>query len=463
MNYDNVTVDKSLISRAFNKANYDKKTLTIFEIVGCFFVDNMYNHLFSLAKDSDELRDRFGSLTDAYKQSLKQYLHGIKSVGKYYQQVINNLHKYYQDYTSFSGIILEDFINNVLRQYIPDEHFKVLGMNDKYFFLSTIIIDILENFIREISSVEMMKMVIDERTSENALIWKNKIIDIQIMIREKFHIKFVKQHLKETEKVDAAVFENFKKKCVEQIEKLVREKCDLETSLEKMKAVVAAVETEKREAVAVRDASRTLISEVIQRNRKLLKEIPTDILNKIGVDVSNMIIEEKKHRKHKTIPGVKHAPIVDDRNKVSRNKANDRYGRMNRNKLEDKEEIDEDGRKNEEDMEDNTNEDGNDNEDNEDNEDKNEEDEDNEGEDEEDGAEGAENDEEDAEEGAEDDEGAIEEGSKEQNNKQQNARLRIEEMRAERRKKKEKMRANIGGDDDNEAEDGASPFLQGLD
>jgi len=134
-----------------NRLSYDKKILSRFEIIGAYFVEIFYNNLYNSAlrkfkaSAPDDVRNS-KSLTEEYKHLLGVFYNGIKEK-EYYEKSIKGILEYYREYTKFSTISLHDFIDEIIRQFIPDEYFKVLGDSDKHFFLNKIIVNITQNFI----------------------------------------------------------------------------------------------------------------------------------------------------------------------------------------------------------------------------------------------------------------------------------------------------------------------------
>ena len=127
-----------------DKHHYSKTTLSVFEIIAAYFANIAYNHLYIEAKKiygNSERDDR--SLTDAYKTTLFAYQQGITTKPKFYEKTIMDILEHYRVYTRFSTASMEGFIDKVIQQFIPEEHFGTLGEQEKYFFLNKIVSSIV--------------------------------------------------------------------------------------------------------------------------------------------------------------------------------------------------------------------------------------------------------------------------------------------------------------------------------
>ncbi len=185
-----------------NRENYDKKVLAIFNIIGCYFVNHYYNALYYRSKKA---HDRYGrsSLTDEYKKQIEIFHDECGKSRTHYTTTIRNLHNYYQTNTKFRSILLQDFISNILGHFLPDEHYNVMNDQEKSHFLHRIVNGIIRDFTIFVSEIGTLQQVIDDHANEtNPEIWVNKIMDIQIIIREKLWQDFVRKGKRQTVDLD---------------------------------------------------------------------------------------------------------------------------------------------------------------------------------------------------------------------------------------------------------------------
>lgn len=179
-----------------NRHQYSNKTISTYEIVGAYFVDIFYNHLYVQAQTSHKLYQKEGersqSVTECYKLAIKAYREGITKNKNYYEQTIKGILSAYQIHTKHSTISMSDFIDNILLQFLPEEHFNVLSESQKHYFLNHIITNIINKFIDYAIQLSFLSMVIDNRNNtENTRVWMDHIVQIMILERETLFNRFV--------------------------------------------------------------------------------------------------------------------------------------------------------------------------------------------------------------------------------------------------------------------------------
>lgn len=187
--------------------NYSKRTISVFEIVGAYFVDMFYNHLYLTARSNHRAVDTsVGSLTDVYKSTVNAYVKGLKSEKKYYESAVKGMTEFYKAHTKHTAITMTEFINEVIRQFMPPDHFDILAGHEKDFFMNNIVLRIVDDFADEVFAIEKMRLVIDSHADEsNTRVWMDCIVSIQICIRESMYSKFIKTTNQSTGMVDEAV------------------------------------------------------------------------------------------------------------------------------------------------------------------------------------------------------------------------------------------------------------------
>lgn len=238
-----------------NRNDYSKRTLSIFQIIAAYFTDIFYNDLYLKARDNHNINGNDQTtLTDEYRKIILRYEYGLcKSDNKnYYQSVIKELLEYYRVHTKYKTILMHEFVDSILKEFLPNEHFEILTSNEKYFFLNKIIVSIVRHFIEKIVTDNMLKIVIDNHwDDDNPEIFKEQLIDIQIIEREKLFSKFVKEELKKNghnNTVDADFLDKMKKDrdiLCKKIEELIKEKCEIQAKWEQSKKIVEELYKER--------------------------------------------------------------------------------------------------------------------------------------------------------------------------------------------------------------------------
>lgn len=187
-----------------NPENYDKKVLTTFNIIGCYFTNHYYNFLHRRAK---RIHEKYGrsSLTDEYKKVIRVYAEDVTNRESLYKEMVLELHKYYQS-TTRNTCLLAEFTNRILSHFLPEEHLDIMTDSERDFFLSRILNNIIADFTVYVSGIEALRGVIDDHTNHaNTRTWLSQIINIQMLLREKLYRDFVRKGRPQT--VDLETFQ----------------------------------------------------------------------------------------------------------------------------------------------------------------------------------------------------------------------------------------------------------------
>jgi len=204
---------------------------------------------------------------------------------------VSGIHNCYQAYTRYNSISLVEFIDRVLQQYMPEEHFDILSEQEKTFFLHKIIIDVIADFCKQVLQIDMLKMVIDNhKFKENTRIWLDKIVDVQLMIREKIFCNFAKQGSPagtRQEQVDIGIVNKIREdrdKIWDELQHVLGEKCALAAELEKAKRMVEILYAELnksqqlvinlRESAAKKIAEKEMENAIEQTTKSVVIQAP---------------------------------------------------------------------------------------------------------------------------------------------------------------------------------------------
>ncbi|QJX73948.1 hypothetical protein F-E9_175 [Faustovirus] len=242
-------------SGLINRANYDPKVLSVFEIIGCYFVDTFYNSLFLKAREKTQLEGA-RSITDAYKSNIINYLRGVKGDTELYRHVVKQLCDYFRSATRYSTITFGEFEDKTVRCFIPQEYFNDLTERDKDSLLNVIILRIVEDFSIKVIKQEFLKMVIDDHSNRgNIDVLKNIITDIMILIRESYFEMFMKKIVdngrKDRDKVDVEMVHKANKALAEEIKIRVK----LEGEILSAKNVISGLLMKLKTMEGERDAA----------------------------------------------------------------------------------------------------------------------------------------------------------------------------------------------------------------
>lgn len=238
-----------------NRVNYDPKVLSVFEIIGCYFVDTFYNSLFLKAREKTQI-DGARSITDAYKSNIINYLRGVKNDTELYKHVVKQLCEYFRSATRYSTITFGEFEDKTVRCFIPHEYFNDLTERDKDSLLNVIVLRIVEDFSIKVIKQEYLKMIIDDHSNRgNIEVLKNVITDIMVLIRESYFERFMKKIVdngrNDRDKIDVELLHKANKALVEELKTRVK----LESEVASAKNVITGLLTKLKTLEVERDAA----------------------------------------------------------------------------------------------------------------------------------------------------------------------------------------------------------------
>jgi len=136
--------------------------LSIFEILGAYFTDTLFNHVYISSKTRVTSST---SLTDEYVRQVQAYMVGVKNDKRCYCEVLQGVHKYFAIQTRYTAQTFGEFVDKIVRVCVPDEYYAKLSSGDKDELLGTIICDLISNMSAYVTSPEILRRIIDEHTT----------------------------------------------------------------------------------------------------------------------------------------------------------------------------------------------------------------------------------------------------------------------------------------------------------
>lgn len=208
-------------------ANYDKRLISILEVVGSHFVDIYFNHVYN---SSQTKLKAGGSLTDEYTRQIRAYITGVKTDEQLYRTVIQGLHRYFQNATRFSALSFTDFVERIVSQFIPPEYYGQFKTQEKDETLGSIVADLVSGLGVYISSSDMLRRVIDEHnlnTNVTIRMLQDQAITILLNKRGEVHNSFLRRIGQAKDTVSMEIVDQLKAA----IRKLVGDKAKLKAQL----------------------------------------------------------------------------------------------------------------------------------------------------------------------------------------------------------------------------------------
>lgn len=195
---------------------HDQRTLDLWEIVGTYFVDTFFNHLYIKANLSLKRGDE-RSVSEAYKKYVRDYVEGLQ-IDEHYLKTVANLHNYFTKQAAFSSVILIDFQDKFLRTLIPQEFYSGFSNKEKDNVLHNVIVRAATELASFVNEPANFRMIIDnhERAQDMIPQMQNEMVDCFAFLQEEYHSRFYKASTS-AEMVPKDVFKNLKKEYVEKM------------------------------------------------------------------------------------------------------------------------------------------------------------------------------------------------------------------------------------------------------
>ena len=208
-------------------------TLAQFDIVGCFFINKFYSHLYQLAGTklaSGEAK----TLTDAYRDLIVSYVRGINQPTIYLQTLKELIH-YWSQLTTGLQTTITEFEDKILIEFIPPEYFRDFTSRDRETILQKIIFDAVSTLANECVKINMLSKIIDRHGDEsNVTLLQRKMVDHFASIRNVYFEKFVQEISKSNRDSSSQLVEALKQECAQ----LVRRCSEAEAQRDKLQKML---------------------------------------------------------------------------------------------------------------------------------------------------------------------------------------------------------------------------------
>ena len=206
-------------SGILNRENYSQRTLETFEIIGAYYVDIFYNHLYTEARKLKS-SGNVSSITEGYKHTLNAFLQSLSNP-KLYKKSISGIHHYFIT-IGYSSISFGKCIDRITCEFVPIDFFQSLSSFKKMGILKMIINQSIKSFTRKIVDSHMIKIIDYHKDKDNVRILQDDFIDCLIMEREGMYHRFV--YKQTTTNKNETVNRELAEKMQQEIKKLISEK-----------------------------------------------------------------------------------------------------------------------------------------------------------------------------------------------------------------------------------------------
>ena len=204
-----------------DKSKYDARTLSIIDVMACYFLDMTYNVLYLRVKDMKKAK-KIANITDGYKSALMVYYKGL-SKNDNLTKCIDSIQRTFNELPGFSNVSFLDCINNIVEQFSPKEAFDGFDDQQRRVLLKKVMIDVNSAFIHHILKSRLGMIIDDRLKKENVDILKNELMDLFLLEREKIMSEYygVVLNVEKTRTISTQTAERLQKTISDTVTKMI--------------------------------------------------------------------------------------------------------------------------------------------------------------------------------------------------------------------------------------------------
>lgn len=212
-------------SRRF--AAYDRKLVSILEVLSSHYVDIYYNHIWTSAEVGVK---KGGALSDEYVRQVKAYITGVKTDPASYKSVVAHLHTYYRTITRYATLSYADFVDQVVAQFVPAEYFALCKAPQKDETFETVVVDLIAGLGAYVTGPALLRRVVDEHHRQPEVtirMVQDQGVTLLLTKRAEVHNKFLRKLGQAKDHVSMDVVEDLKTA----VKRLAKDKAKLRQAL----------------------------------------------------------------------------------------------------------------------------------------------------------------------------------------------------------------------------------------
>lgn len=163
---------------------------SVYEILGAYFVDVAYNHLYLRAKQGAQGR----SVTDEYRACLAAYATGVVNDDDLYLRTVEGVIYRFQTSTRFGSIGSGEFIDHVIKASVPAEIYTNLQESDRRGFLAVVLKKAATEIVEIAGRPKMLAGIIDDHMNgNNVFAMQDEMISSLLGVRDDLFHKFLER------------------------------------------------------------------------------------------------------------------------------------------------------------------------------------------------------------------------------------------------------------------------------
>jgi len=244
-------------------ASHDPKVISVFEVLGSYFVDVFFNHLHHSAKTSTS---RGSSVTDEYVRRVQAFVIGVKTDKSCYGRVIQVVHEYFKTTTRYTALSFSAFVDRIVSVCIPEQYFSGFTADEKDEILSSVICDLVSNLASFATKPDVLHKVIDQHTVAPGVtvrMLQDAAVNALISKRAALQNKFLRKMGQARDHVSMDVIEDMKKA----LRRLVKEKVEATSRADEAEEEVDSLKSQLKK-FKVREAKMHKLINLLRRGHE---------------------------------------------------------------------------------------------------------------------------------------------------------------------------------------------------
>ena len=216
------------------RRDHDDRMITLYEIVGTYFVEIFYNSIYKVALRQVE-DSKAHSVTEAYQNATHAYVTEIQHDSESYLKTMGMLHDYVRHHTEHSMSNYSTFVDRVVSTLVQAEFYRSMIPKDKDEIIASAVCDLVAALAVFSTKPENLPRIIDKRSgadrASTVTMMQDFTVTTLLSVRDRFHSKFLGRATGAKETVSSDLVAKLKKA----IRVLAKEKATLMASNAKLR------------------------------------------------------------------------------------------------------------------------------------------------------------------------------------------------------------------------------------
>lgn len=220
------------------------------EIVGTYFVDVYFNHIYSTAANNFKEGDS-GSITTTYQHYVTAYAAAFRDDQQTYTQIVEQIYKYASNYSRDNigaSLGFNQFVDGIVSLMVPKEFFPSLTVPEKDRFLQKVLTNLVDKFSVYCTRNDMLQEIIDKRHQQPKITLQN-MQDYAIVILKGEQVSSLNKFIKHS--------------------RGVKESSDNESTIELIKKMRSVIVKLSQEREATQNLNKDLVNQVNKLNHEV--------------------------------------------------------------------------------------------------------------------------------------------------------------------------------------------------